>query len=362
MTVGGERVRPEFVRFLFVVTMVLPSATTKCTTSIPWSSCSYALWCWLLIGSGDGTSRYGVWSLPTSSASSSSSSASNGDEPTDNLTAEGGGGGGTCDATTGACEKYGITASNITNCLVTEQNPQRPVYTSQTFVDLRNVYRRVHTNYIDNDLDDVMGKIRPENAADQAGLVVPFAISTIPGTSYRGVFATANIRRGQPVWSPLFLGSFDTEHAWLAYLHGLLQTYGAGDYDLGKHLACDVLQWSYVMGDPRNGYEVVIDLDEGSFVNHGWTQKGQANIADDVDVDVEDEDYVHCPSCMRASRDIAAGEQIMTDYTIFYKFGALEWYDASVAKAWDVDRSSRRTPTTTTSSSGEPEEPQWHYR
>ncbi|KAL7562097.1 hypothetical protein ACA910_019846 [Epithemia clementina (nom. ined.)] len=271
---------------------------------------------------------------------------------------------GTCDATTtGARDKYGLTASNITNCLATEQNPNRPTYNAQTFVQIRNVYRQVQAQYPHD-----IRRIVSEQVADQAGIVVPFQVSTIPGTSYRGVFAVENvIPRGAVVWSPHYAGVFGTEEAWLAFLYALLREYGDGEYDLGKHLACDVLQWSYVMGEPEEGYDVVLDLDEGSFVNHGWTAKGEANIADidqlydDDDDDITYEAYLDCPTCMRASREIQVGEQIRTDYTTFYQFGALEWYEASVAKAWNVDRSTRYID----EASGDIHvhgEPQWHYR
>ena len=288
---------------------------------------------------------------------------------------------GTCNAATGECDKYGITSSNITNCLLTEQSTNRPTYNDETFRNLRNVYRNVQTQY-PNDMSEIEG----EEMGDYAGIVVPFAIQTIPGTSYRGVFATESIQEGDYVWSPLFFGTFATEESWLSFLYAIMAEYGNGNDDdnnnnndenknninLGKFLACDALQWSYVMesGDGQDfWYHAVLDLDEGSFVNHGWTETGQANIVDGFpDEYYSDSSYYYddeeqhkekdndldffCDSCMRAVRDISAGEQIMTDYAMFYIFGQLEWYEASVAKAWDVDRSLRT----------QDKETQWHYR
>ena len=269
---------------------------------------------------------------------------------------------GTCHAETGTCDndtKYGLTASNITNCLATETSAYRPTYTADTFRQLRDIYRRVYEEY-----DDDMAEIEDEDEADEAGIVVPFVVQTVAGTDYRGVVSTTAIQRGQKVWSPLYLGEFATEESWLAFLQAILQELGRGQEELGTFLACDALQWSYVMGNDESGYSAVLDLDEGSFVNHAWLDPEEdedangsvprANIVDgELAARFVPKNRDFCFSCMYANQDIAVGDEIRTDYTVFYVFGELEWYEASVAKAWNVDRSKRRQGTG---------ERQWHYR
>ena len=88
-------------------------------------------------------------------------------------------------------------------------------------------------------------------------------------------------------------------------------------------LQCEIILWAYVEGSSHEGYRVAVELNDGSFINHG-------EITEEINAA---EINISCDG-LCALRDIEAGEQILMNYSKFIVYDALDWFDNIRSMAW----------------------------
>jgi len=110
----------------------------------------------------------------------------------------------------------------------------------------------------------------------------------------RAVYATKPFKKGDMIWNDIYMACFEEGHHYRHFLASI-----------PAHLACDVFEWAY----SAKGSGVCVDLDEGSLVNHANT------IAKIQDLE-SGEDRPNLQGRV-ATRNIRAGEEILTDYSTF---------------------------------------------
>eukprot|EP00521_Asterionellopsis_glacialis_P015560 CAMPEP_0195290384 /NCGR_PEP_ID=MMETSP0707-20130614/6271_1 /TAXON_ID=33640 /ORGANISM="Asterionellopsis glacialis, Strain CCMP134" /LENGTH=233 /DNA_ID=CAMNT_0040350507 /DNA_START=156 /DNA_END=854 /DNA_ORIENTATION=+ len=173
-----------------------------------------------------------------------------------------------------------------------------------------------------------------EGGQRQSSFSVPFQVTQIPDKG-RGIISTTTIRKGDLVWDANINTAFFTKkkdfHTFLSLL----------PYDL----ACDILQWAYVVYIEEPGHtdddtritataKATLDLDPASYMNHS---RYQANVKF---CDDELLQSIHNNSCemnsfkLYAARDILPGEEITVNYYSFDHTVDLDWFDELTNCAW----------------------------
>jgi len=193
----------------------------------------------------------------------------------------------------------------VADCSQLEKKP-RPIYNATTWKLLQDEYFRVKP-------DEVFWKEDADRPL--SGFKVPFEVRQMKDDKGRGVFATKPIFRGEIVWDHHYYAEFENETIWTEFVSHIAS--------FNYELACDILQWAYVDEDTDSHY-VAIDLDEGSMVNH---REVGNNLG--LPPEIEEEYFGEY-----ALRDIEVGEELTVDYTSFYKFGKLLWFENQVKEAW----------------------------
>jgi len=148
-----------------------------------------------------------------------------------------------------------------------------------------------------------------ERDVGENAIQVPYEIKV--GDQGRGLFVTEDVKEDTEIWSGYHHAVFPSERYFRRFMD-----------KLPYELQCEILLWAY----PKSATAAAVDLDEGSFVNHGNTEAERNMDAGGI-----------------ATRDIVAGEQILMDYSSCIAYGVNTWFDEIRTMAW-----SPRTATTTT--------------
>jgi len=118
-------------------------------------------------------------------------------------------------------------------------------------------------------------------------------------TKGRGIVATRDIKKGEKMWSDMYLASF-YERSDLNRFLAVLPT----------ELACDVILWTYEQDDEDlENFYFSVDLDLGTFCNDGGSKASNVEWGFDPTI-----------STAYASRNIKAGEEILCDYEGDYDY------------------------------------------
>mmetsp|Transcript_6531 Transcript_6531/g.9495 ORF Transcript_6531/g.9495 Transcript_6531/m.9495 type:complete len:228 (+) Transcript_6531:120-803(+) len=198
----------------------------------------------------------------------------------------------------------------VTGCA--QSNYPRQIYNKTTWEFLAESYRHSvpeHKRTIESSLED--------------GFELPYEVRDAPEKG-RGVYVISPIRRGDLIYSGYQHAEFDDEHSFRKFLA-----------QLPFALQCEILLWAYPMRSPDGGYVVSVELDDGSFINHGNS---------DREINAFENDEICDGMC--ALRDIEVGEQICMNYTEFISFNSLDWFDEIRSMAWrDVASTSYNSTT-----------------
>ena len=196
------------------------------------------------------------------------------------------------------------------------------IHNAETWQTFNKIYNEViaATNSDDN-TDLQQGSTIPPKF-DKNGFQFPIEIKFRPVVG-RGVYASTDIPKG----SLLYLSTNTA-----VFYNG--QTYRNFLKALPKKLACDVQIWAYVRWvslETAENYKhmICVDLDEGSFVNSADVVENMSlgnddgKLFSDMDDDTDENEaekqelWYGCKMKFYASRDIAAGEEILADYGDF---------------------------------------------
>jgi hypothetical protein len=185
----------------------------------------------------------------------------------------------------------------------------RPIPTQETWIMMRNAYRRI--------VEPGRSSILPTD--EKNGFHVPYKVDNVNDKKGRGVFATAPIKKGTLVWS-----SHKRQSARFFDGDSYRQFVAAIPVDL----ACDIMRFSYVQDfGPPHSPELAIctDLDEGALINdqmYVWDM--EANVGCMLR-----QSYKHPGGCKEnffALRDINAGEELVVNYSFFAMADGWEYF------------------------------------
>jgi hypothetical protein len=141
-----------------------------------------------------------------------------------------------------------------------------------------------------------------------SGFQVPYVVKD-DGPHGRSLYALTDIPKGTTVWKPINYAKFFTEEEFVTFMNLL-----------PHDVQCDVLLWAY----PTTGGGrpvVALDMDDGSYMNH-------ASTPEELNVD---------GNSAKATRNIQAGEELLTNYTQFFKFHkSTDWFETIRNRAWDT--------------------------
>ncbi|GMH50808.1 hypothetical protein TrVE_jg139, partial [Triparma verrucosa] len=172
-----------------------------------------------------------------------------------------------------------------------------PLHTSAVWKYLRDVYELIVGE---------ASTIDPDNDGSMSG-TKDVEMKVSPGKG-RGLFAKRDFLKGDEVFTTIYGGFYDSQ----AYRDYLRYLSISGNNDL----ACDVLQWAYVMKTQlpeqiektylKSGLVVGFDINPGSIVNNDNKNPNvgalNGNVARDVHI---------------ALRDIRKGEELLASYSAF---------------------------------------------
>jgi hypothetical protein len=175
----------------------------------------------------------------------------------------------------------------------------------------------------------------------KSSFIPPWEVREAPGKG-RGLFATSPIRKGDPLWDPSSHAVFQEEEHFVEFL------------DLvGYDLACEILQWAYTEpcdedddSEEEGCFVVGVELGEGSLMNTVTDIKGEVPNVGWCNVGAVGVELQKLTGCDEgddttfALRDIAKGEEILSDYRQFDNDGALEWFDRLNEFAWETEEDS----------------------
>jgi len=140
--------------------------------------------------------------------------------------------------------------------------------------------------------------------AFRSALSAAAEVRIAPGEG-RGIFATNDIAEGSVVWKSTNTAEFRSGDAFRNFVLEL------STHD--KRVACDAMNWSYVVKASSAEYTICIDLDEGGMFNDGMGNAGDTNVGG-INRDVE---YGCNGRSLYTSRNIPAGTQLKVDYGSF---------------------------------------------
>jgi hypothetical protein len=149
-------------------------------------------------------------------------------------------------------------------------------------------------------------------ARNGSGFHVPFEVR-VTRKRGRGVFMSSHVPNGTLLWDSRFSVSL-TEVKYHQMLAAMLAA-------LPLPLVCDVVRWSY--NDAGNGPTARLDLDAGALVN--GVKKAGAKGRPNMRCFAASVQLQHCPVPSAAGearryyavRDIAAGEELLDDYSLY---------------------------------------------
>eukprot|EP00978_Attheya_sp_CCMP212_P043121 scaffold275695_cov50-Attheya_sp.AAC.1 len=179
---------------------------------------------------------------------------------------------------------------------------EHSILDEDTWENLRNEYRRA--------VGASLSSISADNK--KSGVLVPYEVRKDP-IKGRGLFLTENVKKGQIVWDKSQHAKFAKE----IYFHRFLSS-------IPHDLACDVLQWAYIVEDPEYGPVCAFELDDGTYMNNGGV---------DASFDFSEDGVV-------ALRDVDAGEEIVVNYDVLKEgIGFVEdyenpWFFEAKRMAW----------------------------
>lgn len=162
-----------------------------------------------------------------------------------------------------------------------------------------------------------------------SAIVVPSQIGDAGPKKGRGLFATAPISKGALVVN-LDNGStglFKVGHSWREFA-----------VSLPREIACNFIEWSWVQtvspssvidndDDVRNGLSVFIAFDESNLMNSADWDDVEANVRCGSPPKHEGDDWGSCRFQYHATRDIAAGEELLLNYGDFEETSQQGWVD-----------------------------------
>lgn len=141
------------------------------------------------------------------------------------------------------------------------------------------------------------------------GFGVPFEAKQA-GEKGRGVFATANVSKGQLVWSATrFTAVFKTADLYRTFLRSL-----------PYYESCQAMGYTWPAKTKSEGKKpwIAVDLDPGALMNSGSHGYGEKEYQEDVsNVQCVGETKDHPKGACFALRDIASGEEFLCDYSGF---------------------------------------------
>eukprot|EP00546_Thalassionema_frauenfeldii_P013733 CAMPEP_0178919500 /NCGR_PEP_ID=MMETSP0786-20121207/14470_1 /TAXON_ID=186022 /ORGANISM="Thalassionema frauenfeldii, Strain CCMP 1798" /LENGTH=236 /DNA_ID=CAMNT_0020593435 /DNA_START=42 /DNA_END=752 /DNA_ORIENTATION=+ len=181
-----------------------------------------------------------------------------------------------------------ITPPIVTGCA--QSNYERAIYDNETWIFLQKAYLETQGEYSSISEDYIGVK----------SIRVPYEVKE--GTRGRGVFMTEPVKKGTQIWEEYHHAEFQSEKKFRKFMK-----------KIPFALQCEILLWAYPQGKKRAS----VDLDEGSFVNHGDTEEVR-----NFDLDG------------RASRDIEVGEELLMDYSAFITYNKNKWFDEIRSAAW----------------------------
>lgn len=208
----------------------------------------------------------------------------------------------------------------------------RPIPTAATFAQIREAYFAAKAGS-PPDPHDATVRAALEKSPSGAKVVVAGGVPLLeirPSPFGRGLFVTQAVKEGRPVYEATRYGIFRTASQWRRFLE-LLPS---------RDLVYDIVLWSYVLDWDEGVQVVAVDLDEGSLMNHGGEEPPAAEASATHGVNVLSQEsgrsanVRYCDDTCHyvATRDIAADEEILCDYTSFHVSShSLEWYD----QTWD---------------------------
>mmetsp|Transcript_4441 Transcript_4441/g.5146 ORF Transcript_4441/g.5146 Transcript_4441/m.5146 type:complete len:261 (+) Transcript_4441:29-811(+) len=172
-----------------------------------------------------------------------------------------------------------------------QSNYPKEIYNITTWKYLRRTYRRV-----------MGGKSTIDKKDIESGFQVPYEVRYSPKYG-RSVFVLEPIEKGEIIWDDKYNAEFSDE----ATLRHFLKS-------IPYNLQCEILLWAY----PVEGGNADVELDDGSFINHGTT-----------------DEEINFDGNNRASRDIEAGEELLMNYTDFIAYDTVKWFDEIRSAAWN---------------------------
>lgn len=173
----------------------------------------------------------------------------------------------------------------------------RPIHNASTWMLLRGAYEAT-VGYEDSSLPAV---------SHEHGFNVPFEAVILPKKG-RGIIAADFIPNGELVWGYKQMAMFDNGKSYEWFL-----------YSIPQDLACDVIQWAYVLSSSR-GNMISVDLDEGSFINDEFADETK-------NVGCNREGDRSCEFGLFAFRDIEKGEEILCSYNDFHLDDSYSFFD-----------------------------------
>jgi len=179
---------------------------------------------------------------------------------------------------------------------------KQPILDEDTWENLRNEYRRA----VGANLSSI------STDPKKSGMLVPYEVRKDP-IKGRGLFLTENVKKGQIVWDKSQHAKFAKEISFYRFLSSI-----------SHDLACDVLQWAYVVEDPEYGPVCAFELDDGTYMNNGGIN---------APFDFSGDGVV-------ALRDVEAGEEIAVNYDVlkdgigFLNDYESPWFFKAKRNAW----------------------------
>mmetsp|Transcript_32079 Transcript_32079/g.69258 ORF Transcript_32079/g.69258 Transcript_32079/m.69258 type:complete len:393 (-) Transcript_32079:328-1506(-) len=201
---------------------------------------------------------------------------------------------------------------------------------------LQKQWAMIRENYVKQRAADDAGSSSSNNEVKQgpkitnhvpSAIVVPSRVGDAGPGKGRGMFATQPISKGTLVIN-LDNGStgfWKLGHSWREFAVAL-----------PREAACNFIEWSWVQTmlpedendrDVRNGLTIFIGFDESNLLNAADWDEVEANVRCGRPPEREGGERGPCRFHYYAARDIAAGEELLTDYGEFENLDQSGWTD-----------------------------------